>query len=77
MNAIPITTITIEPACPGCGFVHEPFKNTCCTYNQEVSQEELIKLLTKIQNLPRPQLRTIFRELVDRLGKDSIADLLL
>lgn len=42
----------------------------------EVTQEELLELLTKIQNLPRPKLRTIFRELVDRLGREAIADLL-
>jgi superfamily I DNA/RNA helicase len=42
----------------------------------EVSQEELIELLDKIQNLPRPKMRTIFRELVHRLGKETITDLL-
>ncbi|MEG4273841.1 MULTISPECIES: UvrD-helicase domain-containing protein [unclassified Microcoleus] len=41
-----------------------------------VTQEELLELLGKIQNLPRPKQRTIFRELVDRLGKESIFDLL-
>ena len=71
-----VTKVEADIECPGCGFVHGPGQNTLCTYGEKVSQEELIEILTKIQNLPRPQLRTVLRELVDRLGKDSITDLL-
>ena len=42
----------------------------------EVTQEELLELLAKIESLPRPKIRTIFRELVDRLGKKAVAALL-
>lgn len=45
-------------------------------FTPEVTQEELIELLVKIEKLPRPKLRTVLRELVDRLGKESVADLL-
>lgn len=72
----PVTPEVTQEECPGCGFKHEPNQNTLCTYGKKVTQEELLELLTKIQNLPRPQLRTIFRELVDRLGRESVADIL-
>ncbi len=75
-SILPAVSEATQEECPGCGFKHGPGQNTLCTYGQKVSQEELVELLVKIQNLPRPQLRTIFRELVDRLGKSSIADLL-
>ena len=42
----------------------------------EVSQEEMAELLARLDQFPRPKLRTILRELVDRLGKEAIADLL-
>ena len=42
----------------------------------EISQEELLEILEKLQKLPRPKLRTVLRELIDRLGKESVSDLL-
>lgn len=75
-DASEVAQVAQELACPSCGFVHEPFQNPLCGYGKEVTQEELIELLATIEDLKRPQLRTIFRELVDRLGKETIADLL-
>lgn len=43
---------------------------------EEVSQEEMELLLARLEQFPRPKLRTVLRELVDRLGKEAIADLL-
>lgn len=42
----------------------------------EITQEELLEVLEKIQNLPQPKLRTVLREIIDRLGKESVANLL-
>lgn len=42
----------------------------------EVTQEDLLAVLEKLQFWPRAKLRTVLRELVDRLGKEAIADLL-
>ena len=41
-----------------------------------IPEDELVALISKIQTIPRSQQRTIVRELIDRLGRDSIADLL-
>ena len=41
-----------------------------------ISENELVALISKIQTIPRSQQRAIVRELIDRLGEDSIADLL-
>ena len=41
-----------------------------------IPEDELVALIPKVENLPRSQQRTIVRELIDRLGEDSIADLL-
>ena len=41
-----------------------------------IPKDELVALISKVENLPRSQQRTIVRELIDRLGRDSIADLL-
>ena len=41
-----------------------------------IPENELVALISKIQTIPRSQQRTIVRELIDRLGRDSIADLL-
>ena len=41
-----------------------------------IPEDELVALISKVENLPRSQQRTIVRELIDRLGEDSIADLL-
>ena len=76
VSILPAAPEATQEKCPGCGFKHGPGQNTLCSYGQKVSQEDLIELLRKIENLPRPQLRTIFRELVDHLGKESITDLL-
>lgn len=42
----------------------------------EIPEDELVALISKVENLPRSQQRTIVRELIDRLGRDSISDLL-
>ncbi|TAG98745.1 MAG: ATP-dependent helicase [Oscillatoriales cyanobacterium] len=42
----------------------------------EIPEDELVDLIAKIESLPRSQQRTIVRELIDRLGKESIANLL-
>lgn len=42
----------------------------------EISETELVKLISKIEKLPRSQQRTILRELIDRIGRDSVANLL-
>ena len=41
-----------------------------------IPEDELVALISKVENLPRSQQRAIVRELIDRLGGDSIADLL-
>ena len=41
-----------------------------------IPENELVALISKIQTIPRFQQRAIVRELIDRLGRDSIADLL-
>ena len=41
-----------------------------------IPENELVALISKIQTIPRSQQRTIVRELIDRLGRDLIADLL-
>jgi DNA helicase II / ATP-dependent DNA helicase PcrA len=41
-----------------------------------IPEEDLFALIAKIENLPRSQQRTIVRELIDRLGQESIASLL-
>ena len=41
-----------------------------------IPEDELVALISKVENLPRSQQRAIVRELIDRLGTDSIADLL-
>ena len=41
-----------------------------------IPEDELVALISKVENLPRSQQRTIVRELIDRLGRDLIADLL-
>ena len=41
-----------------------------------IPEDELVALTSKIQTIPRSQQRTIVRELIDRLGRDLIADLL-
>ena len=41
-----------------------------------IPEDELVALISKIQTIPRSQQRTIVRELIDRLGRDLIADLL-
>jgi superfamily I DNA/RNA helicase len=41
-----------------------------------IPEEELVTLISKVENLPRSQQRTIIRELIDRLGRESIASLL-
>ena len=41
-----------------------------------IPEDELVALISKVENLPRSQQRAIVRELIDRLGKDLIADLL-
>lgn len=42
----------------------------------EFSQEELLEVFEKLQNFPRPKLRTVLRGLVDRLGKGTVKNLL-
>ena len=42
----------------------------------EIPEDELVALISKVENLPRSQQRAIVRELIDRLGRDLIADLL-
>lgn len=42
----------------------------------EISAEEFMELLAKLQALPRPRLRTAMREMVDALGKEAIEELL-
>lgn len=42
----------------------------------EIPEDELLDLIAKIESLPRSQQRTIIREMIDRLGKESIAKLL-
>lgn len=42
----------------------------------EVTQEELLEIVARLQKFPRPKLRTVFREVIARLGKESVADLL-
>ena len=41
-----------------------------------IPEDELVALISKIQTIPRSQQRAIVRELIDRLGRDLIADLL-
>jgi hypothetical protein len=67
-------------SCPACGFAHEPGQNSLCNYipglGVEVTQKDLLEVLEKLQFWPRPKLRTVLRELVDRLGKETVVDLL-
>ncbi len=42
----------------------------------EIPELELVELISKIEKLPRSQQRTIVRELIDCLGRESIASLL-
>lgn len=42
----------------------------------DIAQEKLLYLIEQIQGLPRSKMRTVMRELVDSLGKDTIAELL-
>ena len=41
-----------------------------------IPEDELVALISKVENLPRSQQRAIVRELIDRLGEDLIANLL-
>lgn len=43
---------------------------------EEISQEELLEVLGKLEKFSREKLRTVFRELVDRLGKDTVKNFL-
>ncbi|MEZ2278084.1 MAG: UvrD-helicase domain-containing protein [Microcoleus sp.] len=42
----------------------------------EISQEDLFEALGKLEKFPRAKLRTVLREIIYRLGKESVADLL-
>jgi hypothetical protein len=42
----------------------------------EPVQEDLLEILARLEKFPRPKLRTVLREIVDRLGKESVRDLL-
>lgn len=42
----------------------------------EISQEELLEVLDKLEKFPRGKLRTVLRELIDRLGKDTVKNFL-
>ena len=44
--------------------------------HSEISEKDLFALIAKIEVLPRSQQRMIVRELIDRLGRESIASLL-
>jgi superfamily I DNA/RNA helicase len=54
----------------------EPTKVLENLTHSEISEEDLFALIAKIEVLPRSQQRTIVRELIDRLGRESIASLL-
>lgn len=54
-----------------------PIANPLDEYGEEdTDRQEFLELLAKLQSLPRPRLRTAMRELVDRLGKETIEELL-
>lgn len=42
----------------------------------EISQEELLEVLGKLEKFPREKLRTVLRELVDRLGQETVKNFL-
>lgn len=43
----------------------------------DISQKELLEILEKLQKLPRQKLRTVVRQLVDRLGQETIKNFLV
>jgi hypothetical protein len=54
----------------------EPLDDLENPMHGETPEKDLFALIAKIENLPRSQQRTIVRELIDRLGQESIASLL-
>lgn len=68
--------MTIESNQPNQPFSPEPSEVWEDLTYSEIPEEDLFALIAKIEVLPRSQKRTIIRELIDRLGRESIVSLL-